>query len=131
MKLLPLVENYFKAWIACQQPEASAKDIEHDVSFLASDAVWQHLPYAVSDKREKGGNEKIQKGMMKWLGAHEKYQAKLLRLQANNSYILIEFTSSSVINTNGNEFKFLTKHYIDILEMDNGKVGAIRRYDIN
>lgn len=125
-----LANAYFDAWIKSQGPSASEQDIDHYTSFLTDDAVWQHLPYAISDKREKGGRKKIKKGMMRWLGSHQLYKAKLLRLQASETFIMIEFTSSGVLKNSDGELQLSAKHYIDILELAGGKVATVRRYDV-
>jgi ketosteroid isomerase-like protein len=126
-----LASRYFEAWIESQQPSASMKDIEHLTSFMTDDVAWQHSPYAKSDDRTKGGKEKLQAGMMQWLGSHQSYSAELLKLHSSKDYFIIEFRSTAMIKDgNSNQLKELKRHYLDILEMDGGRVAIIRRYDI-
>lgn len=123
-------QQYFDAWVQSQQPDATERDIDQYINFLTADAVWQHLPYAVSDQRKKDGSQKIKQGMMRWLNSHQRYKAKLLRIQANEHFVLIEFTSSGIIKDEENNTLLLTKHYIDVLELEDKKVAVIRRYDV-
>jgi hypothetical protein len=43
--------SYFSAWTATQKPDATEKELEHYLGFLAEDVGHQHLPYDIDDSR--------------------------------------------------------------------------------
>jgi hypothetical protein len=126
----PLVKQYFEAWVASQQPDASIKDLEHYLSFLSEDVAWQHLPYAKSDERKAGGKETLKQGMLNWLGNHHSYSAELIRVENNQHFMIIEFRSVAQAIDSSGEKAMIRRHYLDVLELDENRVAIVRRYDL-
>jgi ketosteroid isomerase-like protein len=122
-------KSYFKAWQTSQSPNASKKDLEHYLSFLADDVGHQHLPYDPDDSRSPEGKEQFRKGMTYYLGTHTSYEAKLDKVVTGHNVIVITYSTSSrgkhpqtgqVINQNYDT--------MEVLEIENEKVSVIRKY---
>ena len=126
-----LAEDYFEAWQNSQKPAATKTDLEHYLSFLTEDAAWQHIPYQTSDERVAGGKQNIRDGMTQWLGSHETYQAKMIRMVNKEHFIILEFESEATIEDGETgEIKSIKRHYLDVLELDDSRVAVVRRYDL-
>ncbi len=123
-------QSYFKAWKATQSPYAKKKDLEHYLSFLADDVGHQHIPYDNDDSRLPSGKQDIRKGMTFFLGSHQTYSAKLNNvIPAHNAVVITYMTSSSGIHPQTGEKMSLNYATMEVLEIENGKVSVIRKYE--
>ncbi len=123
-------KSYFEAWKATQFPKATPQDIENYLSFLTNDVGHQHLPYASDDSRLPSGKDDMRKGMSFYLGAHQTYSAKLNQIIPAHNVVIIRYsTSSSGIHPQTKELVELNFEMMEVLEIENGKVSVIRKYD--
>jgi len=128
--LSELGNRYFAAWAATQLPDATEKDLEHYLSFLKADVAHQHLPYDSDDSRSPDGRESIRKGMMFYLGSHSAHEATLKQvIPAHNAVAITYTTSSKGIHPQTNDLIELHYSTMEVLEIENGKVAVIRKYE--
>lgn len=122
------VKAYFNAQVMTQQPNATAKDLEHYLSFLTDDVGNQHFPNAPDDAREPNGKAMMRKGMSRYLGVHTEYKAEIVDYQYGYNAISVKHKfSAKGKRADGSEFSY-SKIALDVLELENGKVSVIRRY---
>ncbi|WP_273020648.1 nuclear transport factor 2 family protein [Rheinheimera sp.] len=122
------VKAYYEAEVKTQQPDATAEDLEHYLSFLTDDVGNQHFPNAPDDSREPDGKALMRKGMSRYLGVHSEYKAELIDYQYGyNAVALKHKFSARGKRSDGSEFSY-SKVALDVLELENGKVSVIRRY---
>ena len=122
------VKAYYDAHLKTQQPDATAEDLEHYLSFLTDDVGNQHFPNAPDDSREPDGKALMRKGMSRYLGVHSEYKAELIDYQYGyNAVALKHKFSARGKRSDGSEFSY-SKVALDVLELENGKVSVIRRY---
>ena len=122
------VKAYYDANLKTQQPDATAEDLEHYLSFLTDDVGNQHFPNAPDDSREPDGKALMRKGMSRYLGVHSEYKAELIDYQYGyNAVALKHKFSARGKRSDGSEFSY-SKVALDVLELENGKVSVIRRY---
>lgn len=123
-------KSYFSAWAATQSPNATQSDLEHYLSFLADDVGHQHLPYASDDSRHPSGKADMRKGMLVYLGAHSEYSAQLHQvIPAHNAVVITYSTSSSGIHPQTKKEVKLNYDTMEVLEIEEGKVSVIRKYE--
>lgn len=116
-------QEYYKAKVKTQQPNASKEDLEHYLSFLTDDVGNQHLPNAPDDSREPNGKE-----ITHYLGVHTSYDSTLIEyIVGYNSIAFKHSFSAKGLRTDGSEFSY-SKVVLDVIELENGKVSVIRRY---
>lgn len=122
------VKAYYQAQVQTQQPNATADDLEHYLSFLTDDVGNQHFPNAPDDSREPDGKTLMRKGMSRYLGVHSEYQAEMVDYQYGYNAVSIKHTfSAKGKRADGSAFSY-SKVALDVLELENGKVAVIRRY---
>ena len=128
--LSELGNRYFSAWAATQSPDATEKDLEHYLSFLKADVAHQHLPYDSDDSRLPDGKESIRKGMLFYLGSHSEYEATLKQvIPAYNAIAITYTTSSKGVHPQTNELIELHYSTMEVLEIEDGKIAVIRKYE--
>ena len=128
--LSELGKEYFLAWAATQAPDATEKDLEHYLSFLKADVAHQHLPYDSDDSRLPDGKESIREGMRFYLGSHSEHEATLNQvIPAHNAITITYTTSSKGIHPQTNELIELHYSTMEVLEIEDGKVAVIRKYE--
>src|SRR5690606_20319424 len=66
-------QQYFKAMVATQAPDAAAQDLENYLALLTDDIGHSHLPYVTDDSRQPDGKQAMRKGMTFYLGAHTEH----------------------------------------------------------
>ena len=121
-------QEYYKAKVKTQQPNASKEDLEHYLSFLTDDVGNQHFPNAPDDSREPDGKEMMRKGMTRYLGVHTSYDSKLIAyIVGYNSIAFKHKFSAKGLRSDGSEFSY-SKVVLDVIELENGQVSVIRRY---
>ncbi|MDX1536519.1 nuclear transport factor 2 family protein [Arsukibacterium sp.] len=122
------VKAYYQAEVMTQQPNATAEDLEHYLSFLTDDVGNQHFPNAPDDSREPDGKALMRKGMTHYLGVHTEYKAELIDYQYGYNAVAIKHKySAKGKRADGSDFSY-SKVALDVLELENGKVSVIRRY---
>ena len=122
------VKAYYDAHLKTQQPDATAEDLEHYLSFLTDDVGNQHFPNAPDDSREPDGKALMRKGMSRYLGVHSEYKAELIDYQHGYNAVAIKHKfSAKGKRSDGSDFSY-SKVALDVLELENGKVSVIRRY---
>ncbi|MFT5546955.1 nuclear transport factor 2 family protein [Rheinheimera aquimaris] len=122
------VKAYYEAEVKTQQPDATAEDLEHYLSFLTDDVGNQHFPNAPDDSREPDGKALMRKGMSRYLGIHSEYKAELIDYQHGYNAVAIKHKfSAKGKRSDGSDFSY-SKVALDVLELENGKVSVIRRY---
>lgn len=128
--LSELGQKYFAAWVATQSPDATKKDLAHYLSFLKSDVAHQHLPYDSDDSRLPDGKESIREGMLFYLGTHSAYTATLKQvIPAHNAIAITYTTLSKGVHPQTNEPIELHYSTMEVLEIEDGKVAVIRKYE--
>ena len=122
------VKAYYEAEVKTQQPDATAEDLEHYLSFLTDDVGNQHFPNAPDDSREPDGKALMRKGMSRYLGVHSEYKAEIIDYQHGYNAVAIKHKfSAKGKRSDGSDFSY-SKVALDVLELENGKVSVIRRY---
>lgn len=122
-------KNYFNAWAATQSPKASQKDLQHYLSFLTDNIGHQHYPYDPDDTRKPDGKKSMLKGMTYYLGAHTEYSAKLLDVTYGDNVVVIKYQSSvKAVHPQTKQVIDKTFDTVEVLEIEDGKVGVIRKY---
>ncbi len=122
-------QNYFDAWAATQSPQASAKDIEHYLGFLADDVGHQHLPYDPDANRDPEGKNKMREGMTYYLGAHMEYKSSLNEILPGFEVVVIKYdTHSKGKHPQTGEVIEQSYDTVEVLELEADKVSVIRKY---
>ncbi len=124
-------EEYFTRWTASQAPDATTAQLEAYLDLLAEDVGHTHLPWVTDDARLPDGKAAMREGMAFYLGAHTAYEAELLDVHVfNTSAIAIRYRhKASGIHPESKQAIAYEEVMMELLEMDNGKVGVIRKYD--
>ena len=122
------VTDYLTARTATQQPDATAADIEHYLSFLTDDVGYQHLPYNDDDSRYPEGKKDMREGMTYYLGKNKSFSAELVNYTFGHNVVSIQYKGLHEYQREGEPLT--SKHYtaMDVLELENGKVSVIREY---
>lgn len=124
-----LAKDYFSAWVASQSPNAKDSDLNTYLSFLTEDVGHQHLPYDPESSRELDNREKMKEGMNFYLGSHTKYKASLTDIFTGHNVLIIKyFTESEGIHPQTGETIKQAYDTVEVLELEKGKVGVIRKY---
>ena len=123
-------QQYFKAMVATQAPDATTQDLENYLALLTDDIGHSHLPYVTDDSRQPDGKQAMRKGMMFYLGAHTEHNAELLDVFTfNQSAIAIRYSNSAKgIHPQHKQAISYSQIMMEVLEMENGKVAVIRKY---
>lgn len=122
-------KTYFDAWVKTQSPKASVKDLENYLELLSSDVGHQHLPYDPEATRSENNKENMLEGMSFYLGAHTKYEAQLKEVIVGFNVIVIKYsTKSEGVHPQTKELVKQEYETVEVLEVENGKVGVIRKY---
>jgi len=125
-----LGRQYFTAWSATQSPNATEHDLDKYLSLLSSDVAHQHLPYDSDDSRMPDGKVRIREGMLYYLGAHISYTAQLNQIIPAHNAIAISYTTTSKgIHPQSKELIELEYQTLEVLEIEDGKVAVIRKYE--
>jgi hypothetical protein len=123
------VYSYFSALTASQSPEATSKDIEHYLSFLAENVGHQHIPYDSDDTRHPDGKSQMRKGMGLYLGLHTQYKGTLVTVTYGHGVVALQYdTLAKGVHPQTKEEMLLKYRTLEILEIENGKVSVIRKY---
>lgn len=127
-ELESLGEAYFEAWVATQQPGASAATLENYLALLDDDVGYEHKPYRLLGEVD-GGKARMRAGMTHYLGKNAAYKAKLTGVVVAAGVIAIEYEGTHVFQRGG-EGPELTEHFqaVDVLEVADGKVAIIRQF---
>ncbi|WP_417670717.1 nuclear transport factor 2 family protein [Pseudoalteromonas tetraodonis] len=123
-------QTYFNTMVATQAPNATKVDLENYFSLLTDDVGHSHLPWVTDDSRLPDGKEAMRKGMLFYLGAHTEFSAELLDVFIfNSSAVAIRYKKSAKgIHPHSKEPIVYTRTFMEVLEMENGKVAIIRKY---
>ena len=123
-------KDYFSAWTATQKPTTTKQDLEHYLGFLAEDVGHQHLPYDTDDTRKPDGKQSMREGMTFYLGKHIEYNAELINVAYGLNVVAIQF-EVSLKARRGPEEPVTVMNYnsLEVLEIENGKVSMIRKYN--
>lgn len=122
-------KDYFNAWTATQSPTATKESIENYLSLLTEDVGHQHLPYDPDSSRSSDGKENMREGMNYYLGAHTEYKGHLISHTGGHSVVVIKYeTSSKGIHPQTKQEIVKTFITLEVLEIENGKVSVIRKY---
>ncbi|MGJ8680069.1 nuclear transport factor 2 family protein [Paraglaciecola sp.] len=130
MDLNQFAKDYFKAFVATQQVDAKAADLEQYLDYLTDDVGTIHIPFNSDDSRHKGGKDKFKESMSAMMGKNTEFKATIEEIRVfNTTAILIRFKQSAVyVNKEQNTVSPWAMMITEILEMDGDKVGLIRRY---
>jgi hypothetical protein len=130
LDLKEFAKTYFETMVATQSPNATKKDLEKYLSLLADDVGHSHLPWVTDDSRLPDGKKVMRKGMEFYLGAHTEYNAKLLNVYVfNTSAVAIRYENSAKgIHPQNNQPISYTQIMMEVIEIEKGKVGVIRKY---
>jgi hypothetical protein len=122
--------DYFNAWTATQSPDATMADLEHYLSFLVDDVGHEHIPHDIDDTRHPDGKQSIKEGMIHYLGKHDEYRAKLVGIIYGLDAVAIQFeVSVSARRGPDQPITSATFNSLEVLEIENGKVSVIRKYN--
>jgi hypothetical protein len=120
---------YFKAWNKTQMPKASEKDLEDFLALLTDDVALQHLPYQKNNERKPTGKETLRKGMSRWRGANTSYKAKLIEINHGHNVVVLKYLAvMTIIDSNTQKTRTITRNNVEVLELDKDKVAIIRKY---
>lgn len=123
-------EDYFIKWVDSQMPNAESQELEAYLRLLTEDVALQHLPYDLTDTREAGGKQVIREGMTYWLGANTLYQVDLIDTTIGQNVIILKYEATiELADPATGEKTALKRNSIDVLELDEGKVSIIRKYN--
>lgn len=126
--LKEMAGRYFDAKLATQQPDATKDDLEAYLALLSEDVGYEHKPFRLLGDVE-GGKQRMREGMTYYLGANERYDAKLVSVAVGHNAIAIQYEGVHVFRRGG-EGELLTEHFkaMESLEIEDGKVSIIREY---
>ncbi|WP_448568339.1 nuclear transport factor 2 family protein [Thalassotalea ganghwensis] len=121
---------YFERMSATQAPNATKADIEAYLELLAEDVGHTHLPWVTDGSRAPNAKDGHREGMTFYLGAHSEFTSELLDIYTfNQSAVAIRYTKSAKgIHPQSKQPIEYQHVMMEVLEMDNGKVGVIRKY---
>lgn len=121
--------NYFKAWMATQSPEAKKSDIQNYLSLLKDDVGHQHLPYDPDAKRASTGKQNMLEGMLYYLATHTQYSASLTNVVGGHEVVIIKYSTQST-GKHPQTGQIIEQAYdtVEVLELEDGKVAIIRKY---
>lgn len=128
---LNLVANqYFDAFVTSQSPDATKQDVESYLALLKDDVGHTHLPWQTDDSRLPDGKNAMREGMTFYLGVHTEYQAQLLNVFTfNDSAVAIRYEHHAKgIHPQTKQPMEYTEVVMEVLEIEDGKVGVIRKY---
>jgi len=124
-----LAQEYYKAWVETQQPNAPEQSLTNYLSLLTNDVGHQHLPYDPESTREPDNKQNMLKGMSYYLGTHTKYKSELISVVTGYNVIIIKYsTSSEGIHPQTKELIKQEYNTVEVLELENEKVAVIRKY---
>ena len=121
-------KQYFDTWVKTQLPTATKEDLENYLSLLTADVAWQHIPYQPDDERRPSGKQDLRKGMTRWLAANTEYKAELIDVLFGDDVIILKLSAQAKFADSEGELVSRERNYVDVLELDKGKVSIIRRY---
>lgn len=121
-------KHYFDTWVKTQLPTATKEDLENYLSLLTVDVAWQHIPYQRDDERKPSGKQDLRKGMTQWLAANTEYEAELIEVLFGDDVIILKLSGLAKFKDSKGELVSRERNYVDVLELDKGKVSIIRRY---
>lgn len=121
--------QYFAAWVATQQPDATPETLEKYLELLSDDVGYEHKPHRVLDADTTGGRQRMREGMTFYLGKNEGYQAELTSIVQGPGVVAIEYRGTHAFRRGG-EGPVLNEAFtaVDVLEIIDGKVAIIRHY---
>ncbi|MFI2812465.1 MULTISPECIES: nuclear transport factor 2 family protein [Microbulbifer] len=124
--------EYFQAFVATQAPDAKPEDIENYLSLLKDDVGSQHIPFDTDDSRKPDGKVRMRKGMTYYLGSHDKYKAELLDVVTfGKNGMAIRYTQeASGVHPDNGKYNSYSNQLLVVLEVEEGKVGVIRIYNV-
>ena len=129
--LKEFAQDYFAKFVATQSPDASKKDLENYLALPVDDVGHTHLPWVKDGSRLPDGKDAMRKGMTFYLGAHTEYSAELLDIFTfNTSAVAIRYKHHAKgIHPESKQSIEYTDVMMEVLEMEEGKVAVIRKYD--
>ncbi|WP_346836561.1 nuclear transport factor 2 family protein [Microbulbifer sp. SAOS-129_SWC] len=124
-----LGRDYFAAFVATQEPDATKQDVENYLAFLTDDVGHQHFPNSPDDSRARGNKARARKGMTHYLGGNSSFEAKLESITTGKDVIVLKYKQrfAGYHQQLKKEVGFASD-VIEVLEIENGKVSVIRTY---
>lgn len=121
--------EYFAAWTASQAPNATKQNLEDYLALLKDDVGHQHIPYDPDDTRTPDAKQNMREGMLHYLGKHIEYHSELLGVTYGLNAVALQF-HVSLKAKRGPDSPIETMSYnaLEVLEMEDGKVAMIRKY---
>ena len=123
--------EYFAAFKATQLPGATKDNLEQYLALLHDDVGYAHLPWVPDDARLPDGKQAMREGMTFYLDSHTEYEAELLDVFAFGEVaIAIRYRHKAKgVHPQNNQLIEYDSVLMEILEMEEGKVAVIRKYD--
>ena len=124
-------QEYFAAFKATQLPGATKDNLEKYLALLHEDVGYAHLPWVPDDDCLPDGKQAMREGMTFYLGSHTEYEAELLNVFTFDEVALaIRYRHKAKgVNPQNNQVIEYESVMMEILEMEEGKVAVIRKYD--
>lgn len=123
-------KHYFDAWKATQKVGATEQALDAYLALLAEDVGHVHAPYDNDDTRHSSGKADMREGMRYYLGSHVAYEAELLDVIIGHNVVTIKYlTRSAGVHPQTKETLQLEYETVEVLEMEDGKVAVIRKYE--
>lgn len=109
---------------------AIAGDTAQSLELLKDNVGHSHLPLVIDDSRLEDGKTQMRKGMAFYLGAHTEFKAELLEIFIfNTSAIAIRYKKHAKgIHPQSKQPIIYTQTMMEVLELEDGLVGVIRKY---
>jgi hypothetical protein len=122
--------HYYNQMIATQSPDATEKELDAYLVLLKDNVGHTHLPWVRDDSRHEDGKAQMRKGMTFYLGSHTEFNAKLLDVFIfNTSAIAIRYEKHAKgIHPQSKQPIMYTQTIMEVLELEDGLVGVIRKY---
>ncbi|SMF15590.1 hypothetical protein SAMN02745866_01021 [Alteromonadaceae bacterium Bs31] len=129
-QLEKFAQAYFTAFVATQQDDATKADLESYLDFMAEDVGHTHIPFFSDEKRYKDGKDKLRQSMLPYLNKNTGFKAELIETRVFNETAIALRYSHSAVYVDAEKGKKSPWSYVmlEILEIENGKVGMIRKY---
>lgn len=128
--LKEFAQRYFDEMVATQSPHATEKELEAYLALLKDNVGHSHLPWVIDDSRREDGKVQMRKGMTFYLGVHTEFKAELLDVFIfNTSAIAIRYKKHAKgIHPQSKQPIIYTQTMMEVLELEDGLVGVIRKY---
>ncbi|WP_185235002.1 nuclear transport factor 2 family protein [Teredinibacter franksiae] len=129
-QLEKFAEEYFATFIATQQDDATKADLETYLDFMTDDVGHTHSPFFSDEKRYKDGKDRLRQAMLPYLKKNTGFKAELIEIRIfNETAIALRYSHSAVyVDVEKGTKSPWSYVMMEILEIENGKVGMIRKY---